>query len=143
MAKNDKRNAIDKPPSVVLIKPDGHFYRSLLATNVNDGIVKIEDGKTAIREGAKAKGYVFLADGCDSPEQAAALQKYFDLEEREGVLERIPDEMLPKLCVERRARAAKAKAVDWAALGFEKRPGARKGGDADGEAAPRRGQPRA
>lgn len=137
-----KRNATEAPPSIILIKPDGHFYFAPLANNLSDGHVKIIDGKPVVRPASAAKGFKTLDEGADSPAQAAMLRRYFEIEkEAKGAVQPIPEKYLPKICIERRKAAAEAIAVDFDKLLAEARGGEPDEQQADDDA-PARGRSR-
>lgn len=114
--KDNKRDATARPPYTMLITPGGSFYRSPIASNINDSIMVELDGRQTMRPQAKADGYLTIDEAADTPDQAAALHAYFDMEDREGAIEPLPDSMLPKVCKERRKNTGKPKAVDFKKL---------------------------
>lgn len=125
----NRRSAAVPPPYKLCIKPTGRIVRLEYGTNLNNGVLKLEDGEVVIREGAKKLGWLLLEEAADSPEQLAAWQAFHEAE-RGGQTLKAPDEkFLPKVCRDRIA-AAKAKQVfDFEAFQKKAKADAKSKGD--------------
>lgn len=111
------RNATDKTPVVWVIKPGGNFYPAPLAANINDGVVMLVDGIPTIRPKAKAAGYMFVSEGCDSPEQAEMVTRYLNESLGKPRFVPLPDEHLPRICRLRRAENKEKLGFDFGSFG--------------------------
>lgn len=109
------RNAMVDPPDVVVVKPDGHFYRATLVSNINDSIVKMEDGEVVLRAHARTKGYRMLAEVADDDTQHKLLVVFFRKDKEARGRLAMPAELLPKKVKDMRTTAAAGAKFDMEA----------------------------
>lgn len=100
-------------PHEWLITPGGRFYPASLSKRVNDGIIRVMDGKVVIRPSYAEMGYVLLRDHADSPAQLAKLVDYLDASMGKPKVELPPQALIPKICRERRASVKRREPYDF------------------------------